>query len=241
MKGENTILSNDLKLHVDEIKLKVMLTIDIPVNKMMETESKFIDSFLAKDEKWEKFHHENKFKLYTFSGFYPLEKDGVYKKGKQYTITIRTVNDSLALYFSTCRHANSCMNVVDTSSRIIPRKKIEKIYTLTPAVIKTEDGYWRRNTGLDDFERRIFENAVKKYNGYMGAKIDEEFQLYTNIIFLNKKPISTKYKNIHLIGDKVELVIADDEKAQELAYFLIGTGIGENCSRGFGFCNYKWI
>lgn len=50
-----------------------------------------------------------------------------------------------------------------------------------------------------------------------------------------------RYKGITLLGDKFDLKIADNKKAQELAYFLIGTGISEMNSRGAGYCNYKYI
>ena len=108
-------------------------------------------------------------------------------------------------------------------------------------VLKAEDGYWRKQKNLDDFERLLFENGIKKYNQFTGEKADEDFELYTDIFFLNRKPISSRYKNIHLIGDKIELRISDNPQAQELAYFITAVGLGENCSRGFGFCNYKWI
>ena len=61
------------------------------------------------------------------------------------------------------------------------------------------------------------------------------------IKFENIKPISTKYKNISLLGDKMTLYIAENEMAQEMAYFILGTGLLEMGSRGFGYCNYKWI
>lgn len=53
----------------------------------------------------------------------------------------------------------------------------------------------------------------------MGERIEENFQLYTNIIFLNRKPIANEYKGIRLLGDKISLKIADDVQAQEMAYF----------------------
>ena len=58
---------------------------------------------------------------------------------------------------------------------------------------------------------------------------------------MNKKPIGVEYKEIRLLGDKLNLQIADNEMAQELAYFLLGTGIGEMNSRGYGYCNFRWI
>lgn len=233
MKSKNLI--------VHELKIRVQLKEDIPVDRVMEVEAGFIDSMLAKDESWLRFHEENKSKLYSFSGLWPIEKNGVYKKGKCYVITIRSVDEGFVSYIGMCNHTDPKMETLEVSYKQISKKLIEKIYTLTPVVLKAEDGYWRKQKNLDDFERLLFENAIKKYNQFTGEKADENFELYTDIFFLNRKPISSRYKNIHLIGDKIELRISDNPQAQELAYFITAVGLGENCSRGFGFCNYKWI
>lgn len=233
MKSKNLI--------VHELKIRVQLKEDIPVDRVMEAEAGFIDSMLAKDESWLRFHEENKSKLYSFSGLWPIEKNGVYKKGKCYVITIRSVDEGFVSYIGMCNHTDPKMETLEVSYKQISKKLIEKIYTLTPVVLKAEDGYWRKQKNLDDFERLLFENAIKKYNQFTGEKADEDFELYTDIFFLNRKPISSRYKNIHLIGDKIELRISDNPQAQELAYFITAVGLGENCSRGFGFCNYKWI
>ena len=233
MKSKNLI--------VHELKIRVQLKEDIPVDRVMEVEAGFIDSMLAKDESWLRFHEENKSKLYSFSGLWPIEKNGVYKKGNCYVITIRSVDEGFVSYIGMCNHTDPKMETLEVSYKQISKKLIEKIYTLTPVVLKAEDGYWRKQKNLDDFERLLFENAIKKYNQFTGEKADEDFELYTDIFFLNRKPISSRYKNIHLIGDKIELRISDNPQAQELAYFITAVGLGENCSRGFGFCNYKWI
>ena len=48
------------------------------------------------------------------------------------------------------------------------------------------------------------------------------------------------YKNVVLLGDKLSLTISKDERAQELAYMALGTGIGENNARGCGFLSYRY-
>ena len=106
---------------------------------------------------------------------------------------------------------------------------------------KNDNGYWKDNYSVEQYEQRLFINAVKKYNAFTNSKLDEDFDLYTSIQFLNKKPVKFRYKGITLLGDKFDLKIADNKKAQELAYFLIGTGICEMNSRGAGYCNYKYI
>lgn len=92
---------------------------------------------------------------------------------------------------------------------------------------------------LDEYERLLKENLIKKYNEFTNQKINEDFELYTYIKFINRKPIANLYKEkIKLLGDKISIKIADNNMAQELAYFALGTGLGTTNARGFGYCNY---
>lgn len=229
-------------MKVFEMKLKVYLLKDIETEKLLAREAGFIDSALAKEEKWLDYHEENQFKNYCFNGCYPLEKEGVYKKDKIYTITIRTVDAKLAKYFYEVLkdHHNPFIKGLTIEGRILPQKRIREIYSLTPVIQKSDEGYWRNQMSLDDFEKHLFENAVKKYKQYTGENSNEDFQLYTDFHFLNRSPIPNEYKEICLLGDKVSLKIPDEEQAQKMAYFLLGTGICELNSRGFGYCNYRW-
>lgn len=133
------------------------------------------------------------------------------------------------------------MKGLTVENRIIPHKMISEIYTLSPVIMKSDEGYWRSYMSLDEYEERLFSNIVKKYNSFTGEQIEEDFPLYTNITFLNRHPISCKYKRISLLGDKLSLQIADDEKSQKLAYFILGVGLCELNSRGAGFCNFRWF
>lgn len=231
------------KTKVFEIRIKVYILKDIHLPELLTKEAEYIDSALAQNEKWLKYHELNRFKNYCFGSLYPIEKDGVYKKDNLYTITVRTVEQELAQYFSKAlrNHYTDSIKGLTVENRILPKKIIGEIYSLTPIIQKSDEGYWKNQLTIGEFERRLFENAVKKYNQYTGNKIDEDFQLYTNITFLNKKPIANEYKGIRLLGDKVNLKIADNAQAQELAYFLLGSGIGEMNSRGMGYCNYRWL
>ena len=118
---------------------------------------------------------------------------------------------------------------------------IETLYTLTPAILKNESGYWRDEFSIFDFEKRLKANLIKKWNQYYECKMEEDFDLYTSLEFLNGKPIAFNYKNIKLLGDKVKLHISDNKSAQDLAYFALGTGLCEMNSRGAGFVNYRWL
>ena len=230
-------------MKVSEIRVKVYTLNDIPVSRVTPVITHYIDSSLAKTEELLNYHENNQFKNYCFNSLYPIEKDMVYKKDRIYTFIVRTVDVDLARYFSE-KLSNHCTNELKgltVENQIIPRKTIDELYTLTPIILKTDNGYWKNTMSVDAFEKRLFENAVKKYNEYVNMKINEDFQFYTNIKFLNKNPISMKYKRIHLLGDKICLKIADNEQAQDLAYFVVGTGLCEMNSRGYGYCNYHWL
>nr|WP_246517097.1 CRISPR-associated endoribonuclease Cas6 [Clostridium aciditolerans] len=205
--------------------------------------SGFIDSGMAKVPELLEFHNENVYKNYCYNSFYPLEEDKKYKQGKTYTIQLRTINKNLADFFYTelVNHFNDSIKGLTAKVRIIPQRHIEKIYSITPVMLKNEEGYWKGKLSLMDFERRLKENLIKKYNLAMKTKIDEDFQLYTNIEFMNQKPVAMNYKGRKLLGDKISINISDDEAAQDLAYMALGTGILEMNARGAGYVNFKWL
>ena len=230
-------------MNVFQIKLKVFILQDISIEDSQSTISSFIDSTLIKSQKLLEYHESNKFKGYCFDALYPLEEDKIYKRNNIYTITIRTIEKDLAEFFTNklANEFNDKIKGLTSEIRILPKKHIEKLYSITPAIMKNEDGYWKNKIKIDEFERRLKENLIKKYNSAMDTKIEENFQLYTTIEFKNKKPISTNYKNIKLLGDKISLNIAENENAQKIAYMSLGTGIFEMNARGYGFVNYRWL
>ena len=230
-------------MNVFQIKLKIFILRNILIEDSQEIVSAFIDSGLSKDNRLLELHESNKFKGYCFDAPYPLEEDKIYKKDKIYTLTIRTIHKELADFFANklVNEFNANIKGLTSEVRILPKKHIEKLYSITPAVMKNEDGYWKNKIKLDEFEKRLKVNLIKKYNSITNSKIDEDFQLYSTIEFKNRKPISIKYKNIKLLGDKISLNITENETAQELAYMSLGTGIFEMNARGYGFVNYKWL
>lgn len=158
-------------------------------------------------------------------------------------MTIRTVDLELAKYFKLVyvdNHTKEIKGLV-AEIKVLPKKLLETVYTLTPMIIKTEKGYWKEAINFTEFEQRLKVNLIKKWNAYHNEKIDENFDLYTMIELKNKKPIAMEYKNIKLLGDKVQIQVADNKRAQDLWYFALGVGLGEMNARGCGFLNYRWL
>ena len=219
-----------------------MLT-DVALNRIQTNLTAFIDKGFLENEELLQMHEENKFKNYCYDLPYPIEKDKIYKKGKIYTVTIRTIDPRLAKYFQeVC--VNSYTDEVKgltSEIRIIPKKVIDSIYTLTPVILKDDKGYWRKHMQLAEFENQLKVNLIKKWNAFTGEKLSEDFNLYTLLEFLNETPVPMEYKSIKLLGDKIRLQIADNETAQKLAYMALGTGLLNMNSRGAGYVNYRWL
>jgi len=230
-------------MKVWELKLKIYLKKDIAMEESQIKISEILDNCLSKDQELLNFHQNNQYKNYTFASFYPIEDNKIYLAGKIYTVTIRTVEDSLMKHFQKYLGSENTKTLkgIKIEIKLIPKKYIERIYSITSVVAKFENGYWRTNESIERFEKRLKENLIKKYNRFTNNKIDEEFDLFTFMKFDNQKPIATKYKNIKMLGDKITLHVAENNLAQELAYFALGTGLLEMNSRGYGYVNYKWL
>lgn len=230
-------------MKVYQVDMLVFLLKDIEYSDIFTQIANFIDEGMAKIPELLELHNKNVYKNYCFNSFYPLEKDKIYKNGKQYKIQLRTIDKNLAKFFNEklVNNFNNSIKGLKSEIKIIPKKYIEKIYSITPAIIKDNNGYWKNNISLEDFEVRLKENLIKKYNFITKDKVDEDFQLYTSLEFKNNKPIAVKYKEIKILGDKITININDDEVSQELAYMSLGTGILEMNARGAGYVNYKWM
>lgn len=82
-------------------------------------------------------------------------------------LTIRTIDMELAKYFK-----NVCVNNYTTEIkgliadiRILPKKMLETVYTLTPLIVKTHEGYWRAAMDLSEWEERVKVNLIKNGTG----------------------------------------------------------------------------
>lgn len=229
-------------MKVYEILYKVYLLEDISLKEVQREIFRIIDITLGKSEDTLRLHNKNDFKNYCFNSFYPIEKDGVYKEGNIYTITIRTIDKSLMTYFSKNLPFAYTTRIrgLKTQLKVLPKKKIRKIYSITPVIIKNDQGYWRGIMEKEEYMKRIKENLIKKYNGFLKTEINEEFEVFKSFEFKNNKPISNNYKGKNLLGDKISIEIEDNVQAQDIIYMSLGTGVGEMNARGLGFMGYRW-
>ncbi|MGL4989879.1 MAG: CRISPR-associated endoribonuclease Cas6, partial [Sarcina sp.] len=210
-------------MKVYELKLKVYLLKNINYEDVLEKTASFLDKGFCENPIFLEKHNLKEYKEYNFNYLYPPEKDKVYKADNLYTLTIRTINKDLAAYIHNdiVNHYDENLKAVKCDIRIIPKKHIEKIYSVTPIIIKNK-GYWRNLESIEFFEKRIKENILKKSN-YLNKTSIKNHDFYSEIQFKNRKPISTNFKNIKLLGDKIELSIQSDQISQDLAYLSLGT------------------
>ena len=189
-----------MKVTVLEMDIKVYLSENINSNESNEYICELIDSVLAKEEKYLKMHNDIGFKKYCFNNFYPMEKDYIYKEGNIYTFKLRSVDKDLVKYIedNMKNSYTKSIKVLNITSRVIPKKHIDKVFSITPTVMKFESGYWRDSNSIEDIENRIIKNLKKKYKQYCGVELSDNIEVFNFIKLKNKRPIPTKYKNICL-------------------------------------------
>ena len=244
-------------MKVYEIKLKIRLKKDIFFKDLTTHITRFIDTNLSNNSEMYNYHNSKIYKEYCFDSLFPLEEDKIYKKDKEYFFRIRSINQKIANYFLDTLLSFQTIDIecLSLNAKTIEKKLIEKLYTITPILMKTNEGYWQYSMTFENFEKRLKINCLKKYlyftqkNGdlevdkellkKLGEDKSNDIDLFTNIKFINRMPIPIIYKGRKLVGDKVELQVANNEKAQDIAYMLLGTGLLENCARGCGFLNFK--
>lgn len=231
-------------MKVFEFQCKIKFLKDVEYQNVYEKTTYLLDSVLIKDEQYLKFHESKDYKFYVTDAPWPVESDGIYKKGHVYTLRIRSVDGNLIKFFikHLYQHQTKELLCIGGEVRMInPKRMISKLYSVTPVILKNDFGYWKAEISLPEYEERLIVNLMKKYQSFTGEKIEDDVHLYDSILFKNKMPVKIPYKNIHLLGDKIDLEIANNEMAQKLAYFALGVGLGENNSRSCGFVNYKYL
>lgn len=180
----------------------------------------FLDSVLAKDQEFLQYHENKGYKYYVTDAPWPIEKDGIYKEGKVYTLRIRTVKQELAEFFSEKLYAHTSKELLGIGGklRIIPKKHIEELYSITPIVVKTDEGYWRGNMTVPEFEKIIKINLIKKYKQFTGQNISEDIMIYDDMGIYNR--FKGCYKdNLHSIWAGQELYRKGNSK--EMFYNIL--------------------
>ena len=183
------------------------------------------------------FHKAPHFKGYSFSNFYPAQKDGIYKKNNIYMFTINVIKQNYAKHFKRLLQNYSSQDfkvlAIQESNRYV-KNTIEYLFTQTPMVIRLDHNKVWTNGNLNVLVEQLNKKMIKKYKQFFNEELECDF--IEQIKILSKSPIILKYKNFHYAGIKVEIVVNKDEQSQKLAQLAKITGLGDlNSSLGCGF------
>jgi len=214
--------------------------VNVPFEYFNEWMSRVISKAMSFDEKLKVKHKMNTFKLFVFDNPKPLEPEKIYFSGRVYVIRIRSFDLAFLLGIrSTFKKVDCGVKVV--ASHIVPisYKPITTLITLSPVICTLNGKYWVNDNGLLVLRDKIFSNACRKAKVIYKDFEEPEDNFIEGIIQLNKIPISTKYKGATLLGAKVEVTVKGDERSQLLAYTVMGAGMLEKNSIGYGFCIAK--
>lgn len=225
-----------------EITVCIYLKEDIWQNNVQEELSKFLNNSLCKSEYLKNIHINKRIKGYSFSNIYPQEKDLIYKKDSIYNFKIRTWDNKFAEEL--CKNlycfGNEKFIVVGLSNKQHSiNKKIESLYTLTPAIItiKENDKFraWENKDNIVLLKTILFNNLkMKFYNLYKTEYVSESEDVFKEVKVIRR--LKTRYKNVNLISYNLKLDFLDTINAQILAKIAYVNGIGsKNSSIGAGF------
>lgn len=218
------------------LKVTVLVKQDITSEESYEKISDFISYAMLKDKILKEVHEKNTFKNYVFCSLYPIQKDGIYKQNNIYFFDLRGMDFSKILKLKQVLQnlENQYFKTIQISLQTHEQIKIDKLVTLTPAIITTPKGDYDIKDDMNLVKDRILSNIQKKYKSIYNTAVDIDF--IKAIKKTNINPIKIPYKNIYMLGNKFEIEVKEDPMSQNLAYLAVSIGILEKNAIGFGFC-----
>jgi len=233
-------------MKIIELKCTVYIKNDISFDKSFEILGKYISFSMCQDEKLEILHNDNKsFKNYCFGGFYPTEKEKVYKKGKTYTFSIKTIDDDFAnriLPHLTQNTNNKNCIIVDINKKVIRQHFITEIYSATPVIVTMKNKrFWMKEDDIMLLQKQLQDNLLHKYKAFYGEEL-EPIQNFIQLLELKNNRAQTikltnkEGKQYRLFGNKFRIIPNEDDLSQKLVFLTLGVGLGEKSGYGGGFC-----
>ncbi len=231
-------------MNFSQLTITIFLNKDIPFNESGEFIGNIISSTMLLEDSLKEMHEKKAYK-YVYDSFYPIEKSKIYEKGRIYVFNIRSFN---SYFVSNMKKLlplakSNDFKIIAVEERRIRQKFITELYTKTAAIVTVDSKPWLLKDGdLMFLQKRLQDNLEKKFKDIYGEAIDIKQSFIQRIDVINKKPISFKYKNVHLLGNKFKIVINEDEQSQKLAFIALGMGLGEKGSSvGAGYCHANYL
>lgn len=224
-----------------ELKITLNLKKDIHCDDLTQKLSIMFNKCMLYDKYLKSIHETNMYKLYTFEGLSPFEKDKIYKKGRFYMTRFRCIDQFIAEAFRKClkKTKTNEFDVLAVDIDIVEPKKINVLFNVTPAICCIENEPWTDKMNIDVLCKSINDNILKKIKMIQGIDDVLEHNMIKSIKLKNRIPIGCKYKNITLLGNKFEIEVKEDEASQYMAQVTLATGLLEKNSLGYGYCLYK--
>ncbi|MEX2104672.1 MAG: CRISPR-associated protein Cas6, partial [Bacilli bacterium] len=204
-----------------ELKITVLLKQSKHHLEILENIGNWISLAQLTDSHFKQSHYEKGFKHFVFSRLYPLEKDGFYQRGRAYVLTIRSSVEETLSRIKTCMQ--NCLEdeyfqliACEQHTRQIPH--ITEMTTITPVIVTIDRKPWVHENNIEQLLQQLHANAEKKYKHLYPEKQIQPFQPFIQGIRIeNRKPIALSYKGRKLLGNKLRLLINEDECSQSLA------------------------
>lgn len=224
------------KMNCFNLKITLLLKQDLRNVETYEKISNLISYAMLKDKNLKEIHETNTFKNYVFCSLYPVQKDGIYKQNNIYSFDLRGLEFTKIMKLKQVMTGleNDYFKIIQINLKTHEQIKINKLVTLTPAIITTPKGDYDIKEDMDLVKNRILANTQKKYKNIYDTTVDIDF--IKSIKKTNRQPIKIPYKNINMLGNKFEIEVKEDPMSQNLAYLAMSVGILEKNSIGFGFC-----
>ena len=218
------------------LKVIALLKQNLKNEETYEKISNLISYTMLKDKNLKEMHEKNTYKNYVFCSLYPVQKDGIYKQNNIYSFDLRGLEFSkiMKLKQVLANAENEYFKIIQINLQNHEQIEINKLVTLTPAIITTPKGDYDIKDDMNLAKNRILANIQKKYKNIYNTEINVDF--IKEIKKTNRQPIKIPYKNVNILGNKFEIEVKEDPMSQNLAYLALTVGILEKNSLGFGFC-----
>lgn len=232
-----------------ELRISFYLKKNIDFIDSFEILAKYISFTMCDISNNKDFHTSNKFKHYSFGGFYPIEKDKVYKKGKIYTVSIRGLDKKFITTLSNDLRKNinnSYIQAINIDIKKYNQNFITELYSLTPVVTTMENKrFWMKEDDIILLQNQLQQNLLNKYKAFYNKELKPTQNFIQLLEIKNNRSqtikITKETKSFRLFGNKFRIIPNEDEVSQKLAFMAVVCGLGEKNSYGGGFCLGKGI
>ena len=231
-------------MEYSQLIFTVFLQRDVHFTESNELIGQCINKAMLMDEELSVKHERNEFKFYVFNNLYPVEEDGVYKKGRIYVFKIRSLDKSFNTKIKALLPVvdSTVFKIISVEEKYFKKKQITELYTITPAIITIDGKYWTPKDNFMIVGERFQAGLEKKYKQFYKEPLEVTGSFIQRIELLNKIAFSFKYKNAKLLANKFRIFVNEDAVSQQLAFMAEATGIGEKSSAaGLGFCMADYL